>query len=481
MTDKLEQTGSTGAAHAQERPARGARTNAGWFTAALFRLHFYAGFFVGPFILVAALTGALYAATPTIERIIYDHELHTPVSGEALPLSEQVAAANAYLPGRELVLVRPAASPGDTTRVIYASTGGPDGFDTAVFIDPATTQVRGELTDYAGALPLRAWVSHVHRTLGLGEVGRLYSELAASWLWVVALAGLGLWLVRARRVRRRRRASADQRKSRESPRQRTLRQHTTIGLWALVAAVFLSATGITWSVYGGANVTAIRAAFQEETPSLDTALASEAAAAGGEHDGHDTSGGTDSSGIDLEHFDLVLAAARNAGIDAAEIEIVPGADATQAWAVYEVQTSFPTQWDSVAVDPATSEITDRVDFADYPLTAKLARWGIDLHMGLAFGIANQLILFLVAIGIAALVILGYRMWWKRRPTRRSGFPPPAPLRGTPAWVHLIIAGAIGIGILLPLFGITLAAFVIIDLAAAVLRRRVRELHSRKAS
>ena len=32
------------------------------------RIHFYGGMFVGPFILVAALTGCLYAMAPTLEK-----------------------------------------------------------------------------------------------------------------------------------------------------------------------------------------------------------------------------------------------------------------------------------------------------------------------------------------------------------------------------------------------------------------------------
>src|SRR5690606_41652918 len=55
-----------------------------------------------------------------------------------------------------------------------------------------------EVYGNSGALPLRTWISMLHRHLHLGEVGRLYSELAASWLWVVALGGVVLWVSRGR-------------------------------------------------------------------------------------------------------------------------------------------------------------------------------------------------------------------------------------------------------------------------------------------
>ncbi len=35
------------------------------------RLHFYAGIFVAPFLVVAAISGGLYAIAPTLEQFVY--------------------------------------------------------------------------------------------------------------------------------------------------------------------------------------------------------------------------------------------------------------------------------------------------------------------------------------------------------------------------------------------------------------------------
>lgn len=53
-------------------------------------------------------------------------------------------------------------------------------------------------------------------------------------------------------------------------------------------------------------------------------------------------------------------------------------------------------------------------------------------MGLLFGLPNQLVLLAIAAGLTAMVVFGYLMWWKRRPTRGSNwaFGRPAPA-GTP--------------------------------------------------
>ena len=38
----------------------------------------------------------------------------------------------------------------------------------------------------SGILPLRQTIDYLHTSLMLGNIGRLYSELAASWMWVAA-------------------------------------------------------------------------------------------------------------------------------------------------------------------------------------------------------------------------------------------------------------------------------------------------------
>ncbi|MGO0605435.1 PepSY domain-containing protein [Brevibacterium linens] len=97
----------------------------------------------------------------------------------------------------------------------------------------------------------------------------------------------------------------------------------------------------------------------------------------------------------------------------------PSTDANSAWVVQEIQRSYATKVDAVTFDPTTMEVTDRVDFADYGLAAKLARWGIDLHMGSLSGMANQVVLFVLAIGIAAMVVWGYAVVGNRRHRRRG--------------------------------------------------------------
>lgn len=439
-------------------------TSRGWFTALLRRLHFFAGLLVGPFILVAAVSGALYAITPTLESTVYAHELTASSTASAVPLARQVEAAEQYVGGNATpVAVRPAPEAGATTRVMFADEALPESTTRAIFVDPATTEIRGDLPAYgtSGALPLRHWLSDLHRSLHLGDVGRWYSELAASWLGIVALAGLGLWIGRFVRSRRGRRDLLRPNR-RHTGYRRLSGWHSAVGIWVVVGALFLSATGITWSTFAGANVSDLRALVGGGTPSLTTTLDGQAAA-GGEHAHHGGAHSSTAPTVDPASFDAVWVVARDANVNSGDLEIRHPAAAGKAWVVQEIHRSFPTEVDAVAIDGSTLRVTDRVDFADYPPLAKLSRWGVDLHMGTMFGLANQLVLFVLAIGIAALVVLGYAMWWKRRPIGAVGSPARGVMRHAPWWgIGAVLVAAVAIGLVLPLVGYTLAVFVAVD-------------------
>jgi uncharacterized iron-regulated membrane protein len=425
--------------------------------ALLFRLHLYVGLLVGPFIFVAALSGLIYALTPQLENQLYARQLFTDSRGPALPLAEQIRVAQAQVGDTAtLSAVRPASGPGTTTRVMFRTADSAESQSRALFVDPVSGEIRGDLLVYgtSGVLPLRTWLDQLHRSLLLGEPGRLYSELAASWLWVAALGGLLLWLVKRRRTA----AAAG------SSRLRHL--HATLGLWLLVGVLFFSATGLTWSRLAGDNIGVARAALGMGTPSVSTALTGVGDAPAGEHAHHaGMAMPVEPAAARLDDpvlFDRVLAVAREAGIDAGKLEIAPASGPDRAWTVTEIDRSWPTQVDAVAVDPRTLRVTDRIDFATFPLAAKLTRWGIDAHMGSLFGLANQLLLAATALGLATLVAIGYLMWWRRpRTARRAGVLQAFGALSLRAR-GIVLATALLFGICLPVLGASLLVFLVVE-------------------
>ncbi|HVV08006.1 PepSY-associated TM helix domain-containing protein [Amycolatopsis sp.] len=413
----------------------------------LLRLHFYAGVFVGPFLLVAALTGIAYIYTPQLEQALYAHELHVPAAPGVVSLDRQAQIAQGLVPDGTITGVRPGVNATDTTQVIFDRPGLAESYHWTVFVNPHDGEVRGSLETYGSsqALPVRGWIDTLHRSLHLGDVGRLYSELAASWLWVIVLAGLVLWIGRRRKHKRARALLVPA--GGKAGHRRLLSWHGVVGLWAAAGLLFLSATGLSWSLHAGANISDLRTALDWTTPSVPSTV-SPAVAPG---------------------TDIGYQAARDATTQAGlsgPVEVRPPTAAGKGYVVQQVGRTWPVKQDSMAVDPATGQVTGTLRFADYPPAAKLTTWGIAAHMGLLFGLANQIVLTILALALVFLICWGYRMWWLRRPTRGFGR---APVRG--AWrrvpgnilAPLLIAAAV-VAYFLPVLGVPLLAFLALDIS-----------------
>ncbi|MCZ4077909.1 PepSY domain-containing protein [Rhodococcus sp. H36-A4] len=429
------------------------------------RLHFYAGILIAPFILVAAISGGLYALAPTAENIVYSDLLQTNSSGPTVSVAEQVTAAQQVRPDLTVSAVRPSTEVGDTTRVMFTDTSLGQSEQMAVFVDPVTGRSVGESVVYgsSNALPIRTWIGQLHRNLHLGEPGRIYSELAASWLWVVALGGVVLWVRRYRRGGRL--LTVD--RSVEG-RVRTRNWHGGVGIWTAVGLIFLSATGLTWSASAGENITELRTALKWTTPALSTSA--------GEHAGHDMPAMTpiapDSFGSSVGRVDAVLGTARSQGIDG-KVEVTIPTDPSSAFVVTQTRQPFVFSPSSIAIDGATNDVVDTNWFSEWPLAAKLSTWGIALHMGILFGLVNQIALALLVAALVTVIVRGYLMWWQRRPVGAVVGSPAA--RGGFARRSLVkkvafVIGFAALGWFVPLLGISLLVFLIIDAALGVRHR-----------
>lgn len=474
VSDPLEPRAPGASDRLDTRGAAG-RSAADRWRPLLLRWHFYAGILIGPFLLVAAVTGTLYALIPQIDRAVYAHELTVDRIGSAeLPLSAQVDAARRAHPEGAIVSVTPAPRAGDTTRVVLATDDLPADRTRTVFVDPYTGEVRGALPTFGEWLPVRAWFDDLHRNLHLGDLGRNYSEIGASWLWVVALGGLILWIGHRRRTHKLARLAVP---DRTAPRRaRTLSWHGAVGVWIIIGLIGLSASGLSWSRFAGENIGDLRSELSWTTPAVSTTIAGSGDAAahhgsGAAQTGLAPLGATDFSATD---FSKVYDAARAAGL-VGPMNISVPAEPAAAWSVKENARGFPSHYDAIAVDPHTFAVTDRIDFAQWPFMAKMTTWAISAHMGL-FGIINQIALVALGIGLISVIVRGYLMWWRRRPTKGDRHLPRAPRRGAlstlrPAEALAVVAIAAGLGWFMPWFGIPLALFVIVDAARGVFTAR----------
>lgn len=449
------------------------------------RLHFFAGIVCAPLILIAAITGLLYAFSPTVEQVTNNDILtvsdsEARAAGNEVPVSQLVDTAQAEHPDLSLAGVR-LGNADETTRVLFSDPDLPESTLQAVFLDPYTGEVKGDTTQYgsSASLPLRQWISQGHRMAWLDEPGRLYSEMAASWLGVLAVGGLVLLWSRQRgssKIRGMLRTGG-------TGRVKTMRRHGATGTIIAAGLIFLTVTGLTWSSVAGDNIGKVRENLNWGTPAVSAELpgasvqdtsASDGAGAHTGHEGHGDhampAGGVRVSGLNSGAIDRVAATAQDEL--RTPVTITPPSAEGQVWTASENRVAYRLSNDSVAIDWAAGDVTERSNFADWPLAAKATAWLIQLHMGTLFGLPNQIVLGLLAAGIIAMICWGYAMWWKRRPAGMLAGPPrraqwSRPTTGTIILVALLVA----YGFVAPVFGVSCLVFVAGSALWSLVQRR----------
>lgn len=125
------------------------------------------------------------------------------------------------------------------------------------------------------------------------------------------------------------------------------------------------------------------------------------------------------------------------------------------------------------LDQYSGAVLKDIRYRDYGPVAKAVSYGTSLHMGRYFGVANQIVCTVISLGLAAMAITGFVMWWKRRPAGALGAPSRErarpPMR---AWAAALVA----LGIIFPLMGATLVAVWALD--RAVFARRAARMVDR---
>ncbi|MCQ0032900.1 PepSY domain-containing protein [Burkholderia glumae] len=459
----------------------------------LWRWHFYAGLFVMPFLIVLAITGTLYCFQPQIEPLLYAHRLVvTPRATPALDADTLLARARASLPdGAQPVSAEIRRAPERSAEFVFRLPGGRR---ESVYVDPYDGAVLGTLGVDDRFMQI---VRMVHRKLLLGKPGELLMELVACWTLVMIGTGVALWWPREP-DRARRRWWPDPRL-----RGRALWKsvHAWLGIWLAAGALGFVLSGLPWTGSWGQGFKAVAARVKLGSPpgawgagSLRSARPGAASAAsdapttdappGARH--HSAGAAAAMPGMVMDDLPVRLAPWAVGQVPVPEsAAAAPGArpltldQAIAAMAAHGLTSGYtlvlPANPDGVytasyfpadpkaertlSLDQYSGAVLRDIRYADYGAIAQGVSYGTSLHMGRYFGLANQLICAALSLGLAAMAVSGFVMWWKRRPALKLGAPPrerrPPPMR---AW----IAGLVLLGSVFPLMGASLVAVWLAD-------------------
>ena len=437
----------------RERAGTAARSASDLYRA-VWRWHFYAGLFVLPFLIILAVTGALYLFRGDIEPVIHADlmRVDAPDGAARIAPSAMVAAAIQAQPGTAVKFTDP-VSPRASAEITVKT---PAGEKRAIYVNPYTGHVLGSLPDRGTIM----WtIRYLHSLKYFGPFARALIEIAGGWSILLVGTGLYLWWPRGQ--------AGGVVTVRGTPRRRVFWRdlHAVSGIFVGAFIVFLAVTGMPWSGVWGAKVNewangnnfGYPAGVRVAVPMSDQRLATVA-----------------QTSWSLEQARIPLSAAKAGtaapiGLDAA-IAIIDRLGLHPGYAVdlpvtptgvysASVYPKDLSRQRVVHLDQYSGDPLIDMSFAGYGPLGRWLEWGINVHMGQEFGLANQLVLLAACIAIVMLAVSAGVMWWKRRPKGLLGVPPmPSDRRVFRGLVGILAIG----GIVFPLVGVSLLAMLMLD-------------------
>ncbi|WP_085035686.1 PepSY-associated TM helix domain-containing protein [Ensifer aridi] len=432
---------------------------------AVWRWHFYAGLLVLPFMITLAITGALYLFRDEIDAIVHANLKQVEIRAGAATAtpSAMVAAAVAAHPGTAVKFTDPASPTASAEITVSTGTEG----KLAVYVDPYSGKVLGSLPDRGTLM----WtIRYLHSLKYFGTFTRALIEIAGGWSILLVGTGIYLWWPRQQ--------TGGVLSVRGTPKRRVFWRdtHAVTGIFVGFFIVFLAITGMPWSGVWGAKVnewangnnfgypTGVRVAVPMSDEHLDHIVntswslkqAKVPQSAGHQH------------GATPIGLDEAVATFDDLGLhDGYAINIPTTPTGVYSGSVYPDDLS---QQRVVHLDQYSGKALIDMSYSDYGPLGKWLEWGLNVHMGQEFGLANQIVLLAVCIAIVALAASAGVMWWKRRPAGSLGVPPmPSDKRVFRGLLAILIAG----GIVFPLVGLSLVIMLVLDWSYSKLSRQRR--------
>ncbi len=440
--------------HKSDRPLSGA-----W--RAVWRWHFYAGLLVLPFLMLMALTGALYLFADEIDGAVYrDLSRVEPRAATASP-DRWVASAEAGLGGMVANVLVP-AGPDEAVRL---TVNLPDDGKRTAFVDPHDAQLSGS-TAFGGVMET---VKRLHSLILLGSWANYVVEIVAGWAIILVATGLFLWWPRGRGV------GVVAIKAGDPGRRPFWRDlHAVTGLYAGGVIAFLALTGMPWSAFWGDQYMAWVKDHGLGRPAAPTAASPFAHA---EHRDAPAGVGWTMEGMVMPsppagpaRLSTVVDAADRVGLARPYMVSIPSDPGLAFTVARQVRRVEDTR--ALYIDATTGAVRADIRYGQFGVGAKAFEWGIAVHQGTQYGWINRYVMLGGCIAIWLLAISGVLMWWKRRPPRlskgRLGAPeaPPGP-RVRAAVLGIVLP----LAILFPLTGLSLIVALALERAVSLVRRR----------
>ncbi|MET3729534.1 putative iron-regulated membrane protein [Fictibacillus halophilus] len=415
------------------------------------RWHFYGGIIFAPFLILLAISGALYLFQAEIETMIYKDKIIVQKGDQSLPLSQQIDTVLAEYPGAEIGSIR---LPKEDTRATLVKVIEND-VVTQVYVNPYTASITGTMLDEDHFKNVVAKL-HSEWIVGGTFINR-FVELAACWTIIILITGLYIWWPRNKKTFMG--TIFPRLKKRGRMFWRDL--HAVTAFWLSLMILILIVTGLPWSGVMGEQINKLATnanagyptyAFMAPTAEKTTGEIAEDIPWATENNPAPASKKDDGS---LSVDQVMYLAQENKIQKPYTISLPRGEDG-----VFTIASSRdkPENEATVYFNQYNGEIVEDIRFSDYGWMAKAISIGIALHEGHYFGLANQILGAIAALGLVAIVIFSLIMWKKRKPSGKLGVPKKSDKKLKP-WIIVLM---IITGIVMPLAGISFVFVFLLD-------------------
>ncbi|CAM1345364.1 PepSY-associated TM helix domain-containing protein [Tenacibaculum amylolyticum] len=206
----------------------------------LWKWHFIAGMVSLPFILVLAVTGAIYLFKPQVEKVAIEKiQQITPVAGtKKLNYQQQWEVAQQHSLKKLNAMV---LSDNDvSTEFISGRFGGKK----STYVNPYSGKISGT---FQGRDTWMFSIRKLHGELLGGKIGTKIVELIASWMVVLIITGLYIWFPFTRGIK-----GVFTIRYKEGKRTFFRDVHAVTGFWISILLLIVLAGGFPWTdVFGG--------------------------------------------------------------------------------------------------------------------------------------------------------------------------------------------------------------------------------------
>lgn len=438
------------------------------------RWHFYAGIFIAPLLITLTISGIGYLFYTDVENQLYD-DLFFGDSNKSESVSIDEAIGNAENQYEGYSVAKVSVLNGDyNTRFTMTNTEGKQKY---LFVDNHNQIVGSQNAASTYSNVMRG----LHSSLFVGgTVVNYLVELAACWAIFLLISGV--YMSFKGKVFKRQKGT-------NNKRQKHKKLHAITGTIIAIPMVILIFTGLPWSALMGNFIYSAAQShpsigipeLQQVPPTSEineipwATRKNEAPTSSDAHAHHNGMAGMTNM---TNQNNMLSVQQLMENIDESQISkpysIVYPMSEDGVYTVSKGSNTGITGLDvspneevTIYFDQYSGKLISKVGYEDYGILGKWFTWGIPLHEGHLFGWPNKIINLVVCLAFITIIIWGYKMWLDRKVKGKLSAPPKT-LMGK-SFVGFIIL-LVTLGIVMPLFGLSLIAIAFIELIIYLLQK-----------